>query len=237
MIVLDIECVKTDNENFLKYKVGNISAPSTYKDPEKIEKYIAEGQKKAYSKAALSPLTGKIILIGMLISTTEEEVENQAITKTEIGNVLVNFYEVNDTFNEPDMLSLFWADLANLWDNGNAPLVTYNGKSFDVPYLIQRSIINGITLPPHLPTMDELLYKYNNRHHVDLFHTLNPNHGNYSSLNEWSFLTGDSNILESNQASDIAEWYEKGEFDKIKQKNTEDLFKSYFLYNKVKQWI
>ncbi|MHB8362861.1 MAG: ribonuclease H-like domain-containing protein [Patescibacteria group bacterium] len=231
MIILDIETYKTDNQSYLNYKSVNISAPSNYKDQSKIDAYIENEKKKVNEKAALSPLTGKIILIGILTDATENHGTSIA---TEVG--IVDYSVAQDT-NEKFLLQQFWEMLSDLWDNGHQPLVTYNGKQFDLPYIISRSTIMGLTKPNLLPSMKQLLSKYDSRDHIDLFQTLNPNYGDYSSLNEWSYLTGDSNVLEHNNASEIANWYETGQMDKIIEKNKMDLFKTYFLYNKVRSWI
>src|SRR5688572_8585619 len=65
MITFDIETAPLPDEQIAPF-VPEFSAPSNYKDPEKIKAYI-EGEKvKWLEQAALSPLTGRVVAIGIL---------------------------------------------------------------------------------------------------------------------------------------------------------------------------
>jgi len=229
-IILDIESYAGDNENYNSYKAGKVD--KRLKDPDK----IAEAEIKNREKFALSPMTGKIIQLGLLVNIPDQDggLDAEGIVVTEIGTVKHIEFNIIKCQTEKQLLTEFWTELSEMWMNGNEPLVTYNGRSFDVPYLLKRSLINGIERPTGLPFMD-ILNKYG-RGHIDLFEKLNA-YGEFSSLNEWSYLTGDCDAITDNDAYKIAEWYEHGEIDKIIDKNKMDLMKTYFLYNKMKSWF
>ena len=148
-IILDIETYRSDNENYLTFKGGKVD--KRLKDPEK----IAEAEIKNREKFALSPMTGKIILIGMLVNIPERDggLDAEGIVVTEIGTVQYHPFSISPEVSEKEMLATFWTFLSELWLNGNEPLVTYNGRNFDVPYLLKRSVILGIERPQGLPFM------------------------------------------------------------------------------------
>jgi predicted PolB exonuclease-like 3'-5' exonuclease len=64
MIYLDIET--TYNKDLLDYFVGNIKAPKTYKDQEKIDAYIADQKENAKSKMCVDIDFNIIKFIGVL---------------------------------------------------------------------------------------------------------------------------------------------------------------------------
>jgi len=64
---------------------------------------------------------------------------------------------------EADLLRRFWADIAGF--PGSTVWVTFNGKAFDVPFLLARTVRHRL-----LPTQRRLLDRYPYRHtpHADL---------------------------------------------------------------------
>lgn len=63
---------------------------------------------------------------------------------------------------EADLLARAWQDIY-----GAARVVSFNGRSFDVPMLMQRSMIHGVKV-----TADLTLPKWKSSRHVDLFEVL-----------------------------------------------------------------
>ena len=102
-------------------------APANYKDEAKIRESILEQEKKWLEGAALSPMTGKILVIGF---------------KTFGKDPLLL------EGNEKEMLLNFWFHV------GQCPLVdTFYGhamNSFDLPYLVKRSWLHGVAVPSEL---------------------------------------------------------------------------------------
>jgi len=86
--------------------------------------------------AALSALTGQVLAIGYrsidkkVIHGQGEEFDGRAMT-------------------EFDVLSRFWHNYQQL-RAASRSLIGFNIKDFDIPFIVQRSIIRGIAIPPSL---------------------------------------------------------------------------------------
>jgi DNA polymerase elongation subunit (family B) len=100
-------------------------APANYKDPVKIAEVIDAKRAAWIEKAALSPLTGRVIAIGALIDGIYS------------SQVVEPFAE------ERDLIAHFWSLLGK-----NTLLVGFNSNRFDLPFLFRRSWALGITPPP-----------------------------------------------------------------------------------------
>jgi len=112
-------------------------APANLKDPEKIAAAIAEKKTEQLDMAALDPDYGQIVSIGISYG---EEVNVWAIGQTGTYNTR--------PLTEQDLISGFWDHLARV----NGRCVGYNILSFDLPYLMRRSMALNIT-PPIVPIL------------------------------------------------------------------------------------
>jgi len=107
----------------------DISAPSNYKDPDKILKYKEEKLQEAWAKQALNPLKGEIICIGYAVDDETPE--------SLIGSEEDIVCEFEDVLNE-----LVYAKL-----------IGYNVLGFDFPWLYLRAVkYNLPILKNYLPT-------------------------------------------------------------------------------------
>lgn len=214
MLIIDIETYRNvDNLPFLKYKMGDIQPPANYKDPEKIAQYKAEQTVKLYEKAALSPLTGKIILIGMYSERAS------FLTTMPISLELDSYF-----MNEQAMLAKFW----DILDNNADIIVSYNGKQFDMPFIYARSLLVGVK-----PTVawNDLCNKYNNRIHIDLFQMLGE-----GRLQEWAYLIGATNTLDS-EGNMVGKWFEQGDYQSVIDHCHADLLNTFAVAEKVVPWM
>jgi hypothetical protein len=230
MLVLDIETYKdVADTNYVNWKLSGVTAPGNYKDPASIERYVAEQKVKEVSKFALSPLTGKIILIGMLTDKVPSLPEDQ-YTKYMVGekNTPVYYIGLADT-DEKTLLSRFWQIFS--WFNLNdSPLVSFNGKAFDLPFILHRTLITKALIPRKI-SIDQYLAKYKNSPHFDLFNWFGG-----SSLVEWSYRFGITDSLQRD-GNKIGDWYEQGQMNLIIDKNKLDIAQTLSLYNAVKDWL
>jgi DNA polymerase elongation subunit (family B) len=115
-IAIDIETMPD------KSVVGLLPEPSIdsrLKDPDKIEDAKVKAKIEQIEKMALSPLTGKIASIAYY---------NNEIQEVDI---------ITDD-NEIELLNNFWKKIIG------KQIITYNGKSFDVPYIFKRGIIHKL---------------------------------------------------------------------------------------------
>lgn len=137
-IVFDIETGPAENLAEIippfdseSVKLGNL------KDPEKIAAKLAESERDWVAdheaKAGLSAIYGRVLAIGLHRVGDEEN----AVKVLGAGCT------------EPELLMKFW-DLFCWAENSKTPLIGWNSNRFDVPFLVRRSIILGLFVPPGL---------------------------------------------------------------------------------------
>lgn len=227
-LTIDIETSKdVADQNYIAWKLSNIKAPSNYKDPTAIEKNIGEQKLRAMEEFALSPLTGKIILIGMMFDKMPNNLaEGEYITYSVSGKpVHVIHLEGEETV----ILGKFW-NLFSWFQLNDTVLVTYNGKAFDLPFIMNRTLITKSLIPRKIP-MQDYLSKYRHTPHLDLFNWFGS-----GSLVEWAYRLGISDSL-VRDGFKIPKWYEEGRMDLIKDKNLIDLAQTTAIYQSVKEML
>lgn len=101
------------------------TAPSNYKDPEKIQAYIDNKMVEMVERAALDADHGQIIAIGY----KENDQDIQSMTINEMS--------------EEDILKVFWEKYRE--HGGNS--CGYNIIGFDLPYIMRRSFDIGVHVP------------------------------------------------------------------------------------------
>lgn len=132
-----------------------------FRDAERMPDPVAREQKRAevIQQLNLWPLTAQVVCIAMVNVDTDrgqvlyvsDEPEN---TSDESGTV--QFLPCKD---ELVLLTNFW-DVAKHYDN----IVTFNGRSFDVPFLYLRSAVRGVPIT----RKDWIGYRYSAEPHCDL---------------------------------------------------------------------
>ncbi len=146
-IVFDIETVgqdfelldKTAQESFLKFA----------KTPEEIE--------QARESLNFYPPTAQIVAIGMLEAETERGVvyfQNGQGQKEEFSQDGITF--VSGT--EYEILQCFWKEIKK-----HSSFVTFNGRTFDCPFIMLRSAINKMRAQKNL-----MPYRFAMDVHIDL---------------------------------------------------------------------
>jgi 3'-5' exonuclease len=102
-----------------------------------------------------SPLTGSIVALGVY------DLERMQGTVYYVSPHEPDADEVDGVFtyrirSEADMLAAFWEGVQQY-----GVIVTFNGRAFDVPFLMHRSVIHDIA-----PTVDLLRYRYLTQQHA-----------------------------------------------------------------------
>lgn len=156
ILVFDIETTALPVESF-----DEVQREYLFREADKLEDETARAQKRADLEHLLSlyPLTAQIVCIAMLnaeslrgqVLFTAEDYQDEA---DEAGPV--EFVPFPD---ETEMLSAFW-DVAKHYDQ----VVTFNGRSFDIPFLYLRSAILGVAIT----RKDWLGYRFTAEPHCDL---------------------------------------------------------------------
>jgi DNA polymerase elongation subunit (family B) len=176
-----------------------------------------------------SPLTGQVVAIGMLdYYRNEGAVYYQAPGQknTEATEDGITFKQLS----EEDMLRKFW-DAAKQYQ----VFITFNGRGFDVPFLMIRSAIHGIR-----PSKDLMRGRYLYQHNPDALHidlmeqlTFYGASRKKGSLHLWTRAFG----IESPKASgvtgdDVAPLFKKKKFLDIAKYNVGDIRATRALYEK-----
>jgi 3'-5' exonuclease len=120
-----------------------------------------EERTEAIQKLALTPLTGHIIAIGMLNPDSHHGkvwFEADAPDSFSADDGLVEFVAAS----EKEMLEGFWEAIGHY-----TQFITFNGRSFDCPYIMLRSAVLGVR-----PTRNLLPYRYGFSEHCDLLEQL-----------------------------------------------------------------
>lgn len=152
---MDIETVRDLNQ---QWALPVPTAPGNYKKPEAIEQYIREARTKQLEQMALSPLTGRVFCASFVCSDGTEPIVFRCGDETlfDEANVLRN--------------TLQWLRKMQL---AGGTLITYNGYSFDLPYIFKRAAIQNVRLQDTSENALTLLsytdsYTFSRDLHIDL---------------------------------------------------------------------
>lgn len=126
MHIIDIETIALPDDQLAALK-PTFEPPANYKDPAKIAENLAAQEAKWKEQAALSAITGRVAIIGLLDN---------------LGGFTASI--ANEPEQEINILRSFWADYAP------HHVLGWNIKGFDIPFLVQRSWIHGIRVPDNV---------------------------------------------------------------------------------------
>jgi len=174
-IVFDIETIPNRDMvsrlPAIEIKAGNL------KDPAKIAEKEKAAKQEQIEKMALSPLWGRICAWNMA------DGENAAFGA---GACISSETDEEETKLIEDAL----------YKLSGRRIITYNGTSFDLPFLYRRAVILGIDVREfNLPPLAEMTARYNNKHHIDLM-TVWSGYGNFEKLDNLAAVLLDSHKIE-----------------------------------------
>jgi uncharacterized protein YprB with RNaseH-like and TPR domain len=144
--VIDIET--TGLPDAAEYATEPISAPSNWKDPEKIAAYVAEKQAEQINKAGLDLDLCRVVAVGL-----QRE-----------GAAGVQVLTAGDEAEERGLLTALWSQLLKVQ---HPVLVGFNHVGFDLPVLMRRSQYLNVAYPrlsldkyrtPHIDIMAHLTW-------------------------------------------------------------------------------
>ncbi len=224
-LVIDIEAVGEDFDTM---------DPTTQ---EELTKRVPEGDKDALEEVknstGLSPLTGEIVAIGILDVEKEKGVvyfqaPDEKIEEFEEGGVV---YKQMD---EKAMLESFWGGVDS-YDE----FITFNGRGFDIPYMIARSAVHKVRITKDLMSHRYLNSQQYGAKHVDLYDQL----GFYGAwrprgLHLWTRALGITSPKQGGlSGADVGDYYKKKKFVDIAKYNGRDLFATRELYLYWKEFM
>jgi uncharacterized protein YprB with RNaseH-like and TPR domain len=220
-LVFDIETVPHPWDSFDEYTKKQLTKSAKTKEEVEAVK----------STLGLSPLTGSIVSLAMY----------------DLGRKLGAVYYVGDssheTYNEGEFVAKERTEkeiLEDFWEGARSYdiFVTFNGRAFDVPFLLHRSIAHGLT-----PTIQFSQNRYLNKqtfpYHVDLMDELTM-YGAMSKRPSLHLLLrayGIESTKDIVDGSQVAELFRSGKFRDLISHNIDDVIATTALYEKWKEHL
>jgi DNA polymerase elongation subunit (family B) len=225
-IVLDIETVGFDYDSFDDYTKLQIVKLLRAEIPEKGGEPQING-KSIKEFLGLTPLTGQVVVCGVLdINANKGTVYYQNLNPRAVKTTEGIFTFV--PLSEKGILESFW-ELAENYQE----FITFNGRQFDIPFLMIRSAIHGIR-----PTKDLLNNRYLSGQrwdskHIDLQELLTF-YGAPSfkgSIHMWCKAFGIESPKENETSGDmVGKMFAEGKFLEIANYNKGDVIATKKLY-------
>lgn len=181
-----------------------------------------------------SPLTGQIVAIGVL----DAERKKSAVYYQPADASDTDFEEGDCKFealSEKAMLEKFW-EIATKYDT----FVTFNGRQFDVPFLMVRSAIQGVKPSKNLLANRYLNYQPWNAKHVDLLDQLSFYGAmrRKGSLHLWTRAFGiESPKAQGVTGDDVRGLFKEGRYRDIARYNARDLVATLALYERYREYF
>ena len=184
--------------------------------PEAVAKSInraaERGECEVDKVMSLSPYFGKVVSLAFCDADQPEPV---ALVVPPPGRERDSFPAWIRPMTEPELLRSFWhlASAAEL-------VVSFNGRGFDVPYLVLRSVIHQVPA-----RVDLLSSPYSLRPHLDLFRLIGHGRGGLgtTSLDVVCWALGIDSPKGAMDGSMVAPAYARGEIESIASYNAADV--------------
>jgi predicted PolB exonuclease-like 3'-5' exonuclease len=203
-------------------------APSTV--AQAVAKWAERGDSDESKVMSLSPLFGRVVSVA--IGEGEAALDDQEITTLIVppnGREDDEFPPNMRAMSEPDLLRAFWA----LAEDADL-VVTYNGRGFDVPFLVMRSLIHGI------PARVDLLSRpFDLRPHLDLYNVLTQGNRRLgpTSLDVVCWALGFRSPKGEMDGSMVAPVYAQGDIETIATYNAGDVAATTAVYQHVRDHL
>lgn len=230
-LIIDIETVG-ENYDALDDSTKDVLTRWIEKEAENEEEYRVQLEELKQG-LGFSPLTGEIVAIGVM----DYDTKKGAVYYQAPGTDSVVAEEKGIQFKpmtEKAMLEQFWKTALSYKE-----FVTFNGRGFDIPFLMIRSAIHGIR-----PTRDLMegryLYQQRSAVHVDLFDQLTFYGATKKKggLHLWSRAFGiPSPKAGGVTGDDVSALYQAKKFLEIAKYNVGDLIATRELYDKWKTYL
>lgn len=208
-ITLDIETAPDENINpALLDMLLDVTPDKRLTDPFKINADIAAKQKSVMDKFALSPLTGKVIAVGIGI---DQNKPNIFINLGDEREVLLHTKHALSSYNY-------------VFDR----VIGYNSKSFDIPFLRTRMGLHHIDMNHPIPEN-----RYDQSDHFDVMLALNGfSNQVFIPLRYWAVFFGLSDDP-TESGKDVLRYYENRDVVSITEKLTNDIETTRAIYYRI----
>lgn len=214
-LVFDIETVPGVTRRELPNTVAE--ALATYADRKDSEPEKVMG---------LSPFFGKVVSLAFGDGDSEEPPTVLVVPREEsdLGDDVPDNVRATD---EAGLLHAFWS-LARYAET----VVTYNGRGFDVPFLVGRSLAAGVPA-----SVDLMSNRWSLRPHLDLFDVLGQQGRGPSKLDVVCWALGIASPKGAMDGSMVAPAYERGAILEIAEYNAQDVLATARVYRRVRDGV
>jgi len=231
-VVFDIETLGEDFDKMDKTTRKALTnwIEKSAKDKKEYEKSLADLKEGM----GFSPLTGEIVSLAIV----DHDSQKGAVYFQAPGKKIEE-YEKNGikfkAMTEKEILENFWKVAKHAEE-----FVTFNGKSFDIPFVIIRSAINKIKLSKNLMSNRYLSMQKMGAKHVDLMDELTFYGAVYRrpNLHMCCRAFGIKSPKEDGvDGNEVAGLFKKKEYKKIAEYNLQDVYSTDQLYDYWNQFI
>lgn len=232
-LIIDIETIGHDFDSFDKATQENLTWWIRNESSSE-EEYQSELQ-KLKEGLGFSPLTGEVVAIGVLDYEKQQGVvyyQAPGSSEVEKTDGAITYKPMS----EATMLESFWKGALQY-----KTFVTFNGRQFDLPFLMTRSAVHSCR-----PTKDLLRNRYvqygaPDAIHIDLYDQLSfYGAARYKarSLHMYTRAFGIKSPKEDGMTGDqVGEFFKQKKFKEIAEYNAGDLFATSALYKKWQDYL
>lgn len=242
-LAIDIETIP-DQDLMDRFLPPPDVALGNLKDPAKIEEKIAAAKRQQIDEAALNPHLARIVSIHF---AERQKERNGPSNRWTIG--LWDSQTIPEAGEQPGfandwkelfLIDRFWKYAATHFEKDDARIVTFNGASFDIPFILRRSLLLGIS-----PTVEIETNKYrvtsSSSNHIDIRRVLAetmPGAGLADfapgNLDYYGKLLIGKGKKEGCDGRLVAEWYAAGNYQNIIEYGEHDVAELTLpIYNKL----
>ncbi|MBZ0151220.1 MAG: ribonuclease H-like domain-containing protein [Planctomycetes bacterium] len=178
----------------------------------------------------MSPFFGKVVSLAIGDGDADADGATDEVTVLAVppeGFLLESCPPWLRLMDEADLLRAFWA-LASRAET----VVSFNGRGFDIPFLVTRSLIHGI--PARVDLMSQ---RFALRPHLDLFELVSQRGRGPSKLDVVCWALGIESPKEVMDGSMVAPAYAAGEIVKIAEYNAHDVRATSAVYRKCRDLV
>lgn len=231
-LIFDIETIGKEFENLDQVTQANLTRwikKDAFDNNEKYDALLDDLK----NGMGFSPLTGEIVVLGVYDTDRNEGVVYYQAPDT--GAQIER--EENITYKpatEKEMLNLFWQGATKYKE-----FVSFNGRTFDVPFMMMRSAVHGIR-----PSLNLMRNRYLNNNqeikHIDLLDQLSF-YGAVRRRGSLHLFCELFNIKSPKTlgitGDDVGRLFKERQYKKIAEYNSWDLIATWELFEKWKQFL
>lgn len=187
-VAFDLETIPLLSSLAIPYNIEERDVPKLtktgkYKTQEDLDAWRAEDEAAWASERlkgfSINPRLGRIVSVGIALTDDMPETALSQLGDTRAG------YLAKSEADEHELVSRLWYTMA-----AADRVITFNGMSFDLHYLIIRSLLLGVHIPKTID-VPKLLIKYRSAPHMDVRMLLtNWDYRQSGMLNDWAACFG-----------------------------------------------